>query len=151
MMCKTLLTESRARSIRSRRRGSLLPELAMSAVMLAIVMTLTVKVLGYAGQQRRSSDLRQRALLEVANVMEQITCDPFERITSERARRVSISPTAAGMLRGAELAVEVKEEQPGPGRSAKRIAIRLRWMGRSGEWEAPVRLTTWVERRRPSP
>jgi hypothetical protein len=129
----------------------LLPELAMAAVMLSIVMTLTVKVLGYAGQQRRSADQRQRAILEVANVMERITADPFGQITADRARRLTISPAAAGSLDGSELAVEVTEEQPGPGRSAKRIAIRLRWKGRSGEWEAPVRLTTWIERRRPSP
>jgi hypothetical protein len=147
---KTLLSESRTRPIRSRRRGSLLPELAMSAVMLAIVMTLTVKVLGYAGQQQRSADHRQRAVLEVANVMERITASPFDEITAARARRVSISPAAAGSLSGSELAVDVTEEQPGPGRSAKRIAIRLRWKGRSGEWEAPVRLTTWIERRRPA-
>jgi hypothetical protein len=123
----------------------------MAAVMLAIVMTLTVKVLGYAGQQRRSADQRQRAILEVANVMERITAEPFEEVTAERARRLSISPAAAGSLTGSELAVEVTEEQPGPGRSAKRVAVRLRWKGRSGEWEAPVRLTTWIERRRPSP
>ena len=123
----------------------------MSAVMLAIVMTLTVKVLGFAGQQRRSADHRQRAVLEVANVMERITADPFDEITAERARRFSISPATAGSLSGSELAIDVTEEQPGPGRSAKRIAIRLRWKGRSGEWEAPVRLTTWIERRRPAP
>jgi hypothetical protein len=89
--------------------------------------------------------------LEVANLMERITADPFDEITAERARRLSISPSAAGSLTGSELAVEVTEEQPGPGRSAKRVAVRLRWKGRSGEWEAPVRLTTWIERRRPSP
>jgi hypothetical protein len=147
---KTLPAESGAGPIRPPRRGSLLPELAMAAVMLSIVMTLTVKVLGYAGQQRRSADQRQRAILEVANVMERIAAEPFEEITAERARRVSISPQAAGSLGGSELAVEVAEEPPGPGRSAKRVAVRLRWKGRSGEWEAPVRLTTWIERRRPS-
>jgi hypothetical protein len=143
--------ESRSRPSRSRRRGSLLPELAMSAVMLSIAMGLTIKVLGYAGQQRRSADQRQRAMLEVANMMERITALPFDELTAERARRVAISPAAAGSLGGAELAVEVTDETPGPGRAARRVAVRLRWKGRSGEWEAPVRLTTWVERRRPSP
>ena len=122
----------------------------MAGVMLAIAMTLTVQVLGHAGQQRRAAEHRQRAILEVANIMERITALPFDLVTAERARRLSISPTAAGTLPGAELSVEVAEEQPAPGRSSKRIAVRLRWRGRSGEWEAPVRLTTWVERRRPS-
>ena len=94
-----------------------------------------------------SADQRQRAMLEAANVMERITAEPFDEVTAERARRLSITPAAAGSLPGAELAVEVKEERPGPDRSARRIAVRLRWKGRSGEWEAPVRLTTWIERR----
>ena len=132
------------------RRGSLLVEMTIAAAMLSVAMVMTVKVLGYAGQQRRSADQRQRAMLEVANVMERITAEPFDEVTAERARRLSITPAAAGSLPGAELAVEVKEERPGPDRSARRIAVRLRWKGRSGEWEAPVRLTTWIERGRPS-
>ena len=151
MMRKTATPGFGTRPIRAMRRGSLLPELAMAGVMLTIAMAMTVKVLGYAGLQRRSAEERQRAILEVANIMERITAEPFDEVTAERARRLSISPMAAGSLPGAELAVEVAAEQPGSGRSSKRIAVRLRWKGRSGEWEAPVRLTTWVERGRPSP
>ena len=83
--------------------------------------------------------------------MERITSEPFDEVTAERARRLSISPESAASLPGAELSVEVNEESPAAARSAKRIAIRLRWKGRSGEWEAPVRLTTWIERRRTLP
>jgi hypothetical protein len=150
-MMKIVSNTHRTRSDRAIRRGSLLPELAMAAVMMTIAMSLTVKVLGHAGYQRRSAEQRQRAIVEVANAMERITADPFDEVTPERARRLSISPESAGSLPGAELTVEVNEERPAPGRSAKRIAVRLRWKGRSGEWEAPVRLTTWIERRRTSP
>jgi Tfp pilus assembly protein PilV len=133
------------------RRGSLLAEVAMATVMLLIGMTLTVKVMGYVGLQRRSAEHRQRAIQEVANVMERLTAYPYEEVTAERARALSISQTAVQSLPDAELAVDVNESQPGAGRSAKRIAIRLRWRNRAGEWEAPVRLTTWIERRRPTP
>ena len=44
-----------ARSTRSRRRGSLLVEVAMAAVLLMIAMTLTVKVLGFVALERRAS------------------------------------------------------------------------------------------------
>ncbi len=133
------------------RRGSLLAEVAMATVMLMIGMTLTLKVTGYAGHQRRSADQRQRAVQEVANAMERLTAHPFEEVTVERGRALSISRAAVQSLPGAELTVAVDESQPGAGRSAKRIAIRLRWRNRVGEWEAPVRLTTWLERRRPTP
>jgi hypothetical protein len=152
MICKTVGPESAARPTRSIRRGSMLFEMAIAAAMLSVAMVMTVKVLGYAGQQRRSAEQRQRAMLEVANLMERITGDPFDQVTAERARRLSISPAAASSLTSAELTVDVADEPrgPAPGRSARRVAIRLRWKGRSGEWEAPVRLTTWIERGRPS-
>jgi hypothetical protein len=147
----SLKTGRRSPLSKELRRGSLLAEVAMAAVMLMIAMTLTVKVLGYVGHQRRVSEYRQRAIQEVANVMERLTARPFDEITAEQARRLTPSPSARQSLPEAELAVGVAEDQPGAGRSAKRIAVRLRWRGRAGEWEAPVRLTTWIERGRPAP
>lgn len=150
MMRVSLPAATATGSSRSIRRGALLAEMTIAAAMLAVVMVLTVKVLGFAGQQRRSAEQRQRAMLEVANLMERITAEPFEEVTPERAHRLSIAPETARSLPGAEVAVEVTEERPGPNRSGKRIAVRLRWKGRSGEWEAPARLTTWIERGRSS-
>jgi Tfp pilus assembly protein PilV len=136
------------RSTRLRRRGSLLVEVTMAAVLLMIAMTLTVKVLGLVALERRASERRQRALFEVANVMERISAHPFDEVTPELARRLTLSPPARQSLPDSELAVDVAETEPGQGRSAKRIAIRLRWRGPGGEWVAPVRLTSWIERRR---
>ncbi len=123
----------------------------MAAVMLMVGMTLTVKVLSYAGLQRRAAEQRQRAIVEASNAMERLTALPFDDVTAERARALTLSPSTLQRLPDAELAAAVEESQPGPGRSAKRIAIRLRWRDRAGEWEAPVRLTTWIERRRSAP
>lgn len=133
-----------------RRRGSLLPEMAIATILLAAAMTMTVQVLGHAGQHRRSADHRQRAILEVANAMERISAMPFDEVTHNRANQLKLSPASASLLPDAELSIAVKEERPGPDRSSKRVTVRLRWRGRSGEWEAPVRLVTWIERGRPS-
>ena len=81
--------------------------------------------------------------------MERITAYPFDEVTPELARRITLSPSARQSLPDSELAVDVTASEPAAGRSAKRIAIRLRWRGRDGEWVAPVRLTSWIERRRP--
>jgi len=132
------------------RRGSLLAEVAMATVIVMIAMSLTVKVLGWVALERRSAERRQRAELEVANLMERITAHPFEEVTSDVARRMTLSTTAGQSLPDSDLAVEVTSSEPGAGRAAKRIGIRLRWKGRSGEWEAPVRLMSWIERRRPA-
>ena len=117
----------------------------MAAVLLMIAMTLTVKVIGLVALERRASERRQRALLEVANLMERITAYSFDEVTPDLAGRLTLSPPARQSLPDPELAVDVAGSEPGPGRSAKRIAIRLRWRGPDGEWVAPVRLTSWIE------
>jgi hypothetical protein len=136
------------RLTRSRRRGSLLVEVAMAGVLLTIAMTLTIRVLGTVAAERRASEHRQRALVEVANLMERITAYPFDEVTPEVARRLKLSPPAERSLPDSELAVDIASSEPGQGRSAKRIAIKLRWRTAGGEWAAPVRLTSWIERRR---
>jgi hypothetical protein len=130
------------------RRGSLLVEVAMATVLLMIAMALTVKVLTLLGHERRSVERRQQALAEVANLMERVTAYPFEQVTPELARRITLSSAALAALPDPELALEVSDCPPEQGRTARRIAIRLRWRGRSGTWEAPVRLTSWIERRK---
>jgi len=135
-------------SARPRRRGSLLVEVAMATVLLMIAMTLMVKVLGWVAHERRSAERRQRALMEVANVMERITAYPFEEVTPDLARRITLSETARGLLPDSELALDVSDGTPEAGRTTRRIAIRLRWRGSSGEWDAPVRLCTWIEQRK---
>jgi Tfp pilus assembly protein PilV len=134
-------------SSRAKRKGSLLAEVTMAAVLLMIAMTLTVKVLGYVALERRASERRQRAVLEVGNLMERITAHPFDMVTADLAGQTTLSPAARQSLPDSELKVDVAETKPGAGRSAKRIAITLRWRGTTGEWEAPVRLTSWIERR----
>jgi hypothetical protein len=129
----------------------MLAEVAMATAILMIAMSLTVKVLGWVALERRAAERRQRAVLEVANVMERITAYPFEEVTPDLTRRIRLSTTTGQSLPDSDLSVEVTNSDPGAGRSAKRIAIRLRLKGRSGEWEAPVRLTSWIERRRPTP
>jgi hypothetical protein len=139
------------RSNRSPRRGSLLVEVAMAAALLIVAMSLTIKVLGFVAHERRASERRQRALVEVANLMERITAYPFDQVTPELAAKLTLSPAGRQSLPDSELAVDVAGNEPGAGRLARRIAIRLRWRGPDGEWVAPVRLTSWIERRRQEP
>jgi hypothetical protein len=139
------------RSNRSPRRGSLLVEVAMAAALLMVAMSLTIKVLGFVAHERRASERRQRALVEVANLMERITAYPFDEVTPGLAAKLTLSPAGRQSLPDSGLAVDVAGSEPGAGRSARRIAIRLRWHGPDGEWVAPVRLTSWIERRRQGP
>jgi hypothetical protein len=133
---------------RHRLRGSLLVEVAMGTVLLMITMTMTVKVLGWVAQERHSAERRQRALLEVANVMERISAYRFEDLTPDLARRIKLSETARGHWSDSELTVEFTDSPAGDGPPARRVALELRWRGRSGLWDRPVRLCAWIPRRK---
>lgn len=125
----------------------MLVELVIAAGMLAVILTLTVRVLGQVGQQRRAAERRQRALVEASNTMERITARPYDEMTPQGDGALKISPDTAAALPGAELNVDVRDESVSGG-SSRRVAVRLRWKNVAGQWEAPVRLVTWVE---PSP
>jgi hypothetical protein len=130
------------------RRGSLLAEMAMSAVMLMIAMSLIARVVGWTAAERRSLDRRQWAVQEGANLMERLSARPFESLTTDAVKNTALSPEAVRTLPDAQLHIEVSDHDPTGGDDSKRIALGLRWRSRSGEWDAPVRLTTWVYRRK---
>jgi hypothetical protein len=145
-------TEAEARHVtrvrRAVRRGAIVVEMAMAGVVLMIGMMLTVKVVGFVASQRREAEHRQRAILEVGNLMERMTAYAYDEVSAELARRLTLSDAARLSLPGSELAIDVTPSEASPGRPSKRIAIRLRWRNRSGEWDRPVRLTSWIERGR---
>ncbi len=131
------------------RRGSMLAEVGIATLVLMVVMGLMVKVLSTVARERRAAEHRQRGLFEVANLMERITAHPFDEVTPELARGMSLSESARSSLRDCELAIDVSaaEKAVTAGRRAKRVAIRLRWRGPAGQWQSPVRLTSWIESR----
>ena len=134
----------------SRRGGYTMVELAVSVLVLVAAMGISVRVVGWVGAERRSADRRQWALQEVANVMERVSAEPFDRVTPAKARAIASGSDAAGRLPGGswEVAVDDERDSPVP---ARRVSVRLRWKDRSGGWEAPARLTAWVFRRGDAP
>ena len=128
----------------ARRRGFTMLEIAVSAVMLATVMSVTVRLLGSLAAGRRAAERRLCAVQEVANLMERVTARPWGEVTPEGIRSVTLSPRALQALPGAELAATVDDALGN--RGEKRINLRLRWRDRAGTWTAPVRLTAWIYR-----
>jgi len=116
--------------------------------MLVIIMGMTVKILGWVALERRAAERREQAILEAGNLMEHLAARPFDEVTPRLASQCALPTSALAFLPGAELKVDVAESQPQAGRSVKRIAIQLRWRDLGGELVSPVRLTSWIERRR---
>jgi hypothetical protein len=130
------------------RRGAILADVGLAAIVLMVAMSLMLKVLSTVAQERRSADHRQRAALEAANLMERITAYPFDRVTPELVRGMKVSESARRSLHDCELAIDVQggEGAPSTDRDSRRISITLRWREPSGQWQRPVRLTSWTLR-----
>ena len=132
------------------RRAFTLLEVSVAGVLLVALMAAAVQMLAWVAAERRASERRQWAMQEAANVMERITAQPWESLTSEdpdsgRLASVELSPHAQQMLPEAELHVTVASEPEQP--DAKRLIVAVRWQRRPGEQPAQVRLTSWVYRR----
>jgi hypothetical protein len=143
-------TENRTRLMRwrrTRRRGYSIIELALALFLFMTAMGLTVKVLGWVGTERRGADRRLWAVQVVSNVMDRLSAEPFESVTADRARTIADEAAAGKAVPGAswEIAVNDEREAVPP---AKRVSLQLHWNDRSGGWDGPVRLTSWVYRRR---
>lgn len=128
-----------------RRRGYALVEIAMAVMVLMAAMSLAVKVLAGVGQQRRATERRLLALQELANAVERVNAEPFDALNAGRARELS-RPAAHSALSKADWQAELTADDAGPV-AGKRVTVRVRWKGPSGEWSAPVSLTTWVYQR----
>lgn len=137
---------ARGRNARAR-RGSLLAETAISGVMLIIAMGLVAQVVGAVANQRRSWDRRQTAVFEAANLMERLTARPFDALTTEGAKDLNLSAEAKRTLPEGQLDVNIVENDPVGGDGSKRVFVQIQWRNRAGDWDAPVRLTSWVHRR----
>lgn len=127
------------------RRAFTTLELAVSVLTVMTAMGMTVKVLGWVGTERRAADRRQWAAQVASNVLERASSEPFDRVTADTVKAIASRTDAARSLPGAEWEVSVVDEDPSPV-PARRVTLRLRWTERSGNWVAPVRLTSWVFR-----
>ncbi|WP_435016122.1 type IV pilus modification PilV family protein [Tundrisphaera sp. TA3] len=127
-----------------RRRGFGLVEMTATAVMLVAAMTITVQLVGWVAAERRSVARRERALLEAANLLERLAARPWDDLTPDAAKALTLSDATRAALPGAALSIEVA---PAGAPEAKRITVAITWRDRSGSAEAPARLVGWAHRR----
>lgn len=130
------------------RRGSLLAETAVSGMLLVIALGLVAQVVAAVANQRRTWDRRQIAVFEAANLMERLAARPFDELTAEGVKDLTVSDEAKRSLPEVQVDVSIIEPDSTAGEGAKRLVLRLQWRNRAGDWDAPVWLTSWVHPRK---
>jgi hypothetical protein len=123
------------------RRGIMLLELAAAATLLGALLVTSLQLAAALALQRRATEERQIATLEIGNVLERVAARSWAELKRGTAVAEHLSPTALGRLRAAELIVEITASTARP--PAKRIVVSLRWRDVHGEMVAPLRVATW--------
>jgi len=123
------------------RRAFTMIEVAATSLMVGIAMVLMLQLLTVVASERRSLDRRQCATQEVANQMEYLTRLRWDELSPDQSQAPPLSARAKAMLPGAEFTLKVSSTTEPKG---KRLSLSLRWRNRHGEWDSPVRLSSWV-------
>ncbi len=128
------------------RRGYTIVELVVTSILLGAVFSSLAPILGSVNRLRQSGERRQLALLEVANLMEELSTRPWAQLTAEGTEGIVLSDAVAAALPDAELAIRITPEDSEVAADAievRRIEISLRWREQGEQFIAPVRLVTW--------
>lgn len=141
------MNHSSATRIRCKvRRGSLLVELLACGALLGVALGTAIPTLRWVIHQRKATDVREAAMLEIGNLMERVTGLDWNELTTERAGQFKLSPEIASQLNESQLTIAVESDADDA--AAKIVRINLTWDDAPSRPARPVRLTTWVYQRK---
>ncbi|WP_417387935.1 type II secretion system protein [Gimesia sp.] len=133
---------SRVASPGCRRRGFTLVEMMVAGVLLMTVSMIVVPAIYWVHRERRQTERRQIAIVEVENLMERTVALPFDEVKQSTVDKFALSESVVRQLPDASL--EIKISNAADVKQMKKIRIQLDWKNQQGIREMPVSLTSWV-------
>ena len=124
------------------RCGFTLVELIATCILLGVVFSVSIPLLTVVARERRSAEQRQFALQHAANLLERATTKDWAELPVGNLELTAAPGDVQTLLPGLERRVEVAELQESP--RSKQVTVSIRWLSRSGQLVAPVRLSAWV-------
>jgi hypothetical protein len=133
--------------INSRRAVALLEAIA-AAALLAVLVTVCLRMFALTALERRAVEKRAIAMQEAANAIESVAALPWDQVTPERLAEIELSPSVKEILPGGALKLSVEPATTGPpgtiGPQGKHVRVELTWTNATGGVDAPVRLAYWA-------
>lgn len=127
------------------RRGTSLLEVSIAAVLLAAILSTSIKMTFALVGQRRAAERRTVAIETAANVMERVAILPWNEVTSESLSQIKLPDELFLTIPSAKLTVDVTEDESP---AAKHIVVAVSWTNRAGQIVAPVRVSAWLHPKR---
>ncbi|MHC4876973.1 MAG: type IV pilus modification PilV family protein [Planctomycetota bacterium] len=126
-------------SLRPSRRGALLVELIVGAVLLSVFLGATLPLISWVRSARRNTADHRLAATELSNQMERISAWAPDARTQQRLNQLDISDETAATLADAVFTATATQSPRFP--ELQQITLALSWKDRSGVEVRPVRLT----------
>lgn len=123
------------------RRAVVLLDVVVATALVAVLISLSLKLLVTTRTSRQATDDRALALVAAANVAERVQTFAWEKIAASPFDASELNTLVAQSVPKATLNVAIVPEAGLP--AARRIDIEISWPGPSGAGEAPVRLSCW--------
>lgn len=122
------------------RRGTSLIELTVAVLLLGVVFALLGPAFAWIRRERRLSQDRQAATIELANQAELLSLRPYDEVTTESLATLAVSEAAQAALPGAKLTTRVSEEADPV---ARRVTLSLSWSEDGVRPLPPLELVVW--------
>ena len=117
-------------------------ELIVASAILAVMMAVSLQLLGLVASGRKAVRQRQTAVREAGNLMQRASALPWDKLDQQTLEGFSLAENIADELQDVRLIVTVVET-PAAELKTKRISISIGWKDNKGQLVAPVKLTAW--------
>ena len=131
-----------------RRRGFGLIEMAVSGVLFAAMVVLTIQLVGWVALDRQANLRRESAIRQVSNVMERALGRPWSDLSNEGLAPLAAVVNESKAVAPGRLTIVVIAEPPVDGLGQKKLVVAVEWPDRTKVAEAPVRLIAWAYERK---
>ena len=129
---------------RRSRKGALLTEVSMAAVVATVAIVGVVQLVFSASNQLRKRENQALIVREVGNLMEDLYSRSWSELTTDQPPILELSDELQERVPEAELEIAIELEEARA--STLRITIRVTAPPHSNQTTGPVRLVAWRER-----
>ncbi|HVX11348.1 MAG TPA: hypothetical protein VHC22_09225 [Pirellulales bacterium] len=107
------------------RAGFTMIECCAAVAILTATLTLVVALLTSLARQRQAVREHAQAVLAADNLMERVTSEPYDNISTERGDELGRAADLENLLPGGTAKVDVAPEAGSP--SGKRVVVAVTW------------------------
>ena len=128
---------------RATRRGLGMAEVLAATALLSVVTAIVLPIVSGVAAAREESARRHLAVLEVANILEQVAALRDKgTLTDDSLNALALPDDVAWEFDQPELSVQLADPADTP--AARELSVSLSWINAAGERVEPVRVTAFL-------